>query len=175
MKTGTVVAISVAVIGAGALGYVFYKRSQGAKASAAPGAYTPAGTSATGVQQYVNQAGQIVDAAGKAISSGQGILDKIIGGTAPASDPAIAQAEGKVFRFCSEVAKGRCGKSSENANNGRVYLIKDGLRRYVPNDTILNQYGGWAAVKDVSATFMNQFKDGPALGGLSGLNTTLLM
>lgn len=118
-KIFTGLAITGGVVG---LAYLAYKKF-GPQPSGTDPAVTlaPAGTSSTGIQMYVDQAGKLVDNAGKLINT--------ITNAIPKSDY-----EGSVIR----VAK------------GKVYLVKDGLQRYIPNDEVLNQYGGWAAVKEVS-------------------------
>lgn len=138
MKTGQIIAAIGVTAAVGALGYLGYKKFIAQpSAPVAPAGTTPSGTTPTGVQTYINQAGQLVDGAGKLINNIQNIIPK-------------SDYEGQMVRVAKK----------------DVFLIQNGLQRYIRTTDIVNRYGGWGAVHEVNN---NVAPMGTDLSGLQGL------
>lgn len=150
MSTSKVIGGLLVAAGVGTVAYLAYKRF-GPQAGTAPApGLQPAGTSSTGVQQYINQAGQLVDSAGRLVNTVQNVLNPFQSGTA-------AQFEGKLI-------------TDPNDGKGQ-YIVMGGKKRWAATWALVDKYkpiNGRNAIRVDMATW-NSIPLGEDLAGLHGL------
>lgn len=144
MKAGTIIASVLLLAGGGTAAYFAYKKFSGS-AQAPAGALTPAGTTPSGVQVYVDQAGKLIDSAGKVVSAATQLI----------APKAGSEYENKLIRV----------------DKGKVYLVKDGLVRYVKSMPIFDGRG-WESVQEVKS-LPSGLQFGSDLAGLSNTPRSL--
>lgn len=138
----------VGIIGAaavGTIGYLAWKRF-GAQTSA-PAGTVPAGTNSSGVKQYIDQAGNLVDAAGNVLKTAQGVVNQLLPNTS------LANLEGKLIH---------------RENEPGQYVVINGKKRWAATWALVDKYkptNGRNSISVPAATF-DAIPMGDSLNGL---------